>query len=94
VERAAPTLNRSDEKRLDTTVSARARRLPGYALARHLTPRPVRRLVGRVTKRSLTTTVDTSLPDDVRRAIERELHDEVAGLRPFLGPSFDGWGIA
>jgi hypothetical protein len=94
VERAAPTLNRSDEKRLDTTVSARARRLPGYALARHLTPRPVRRLVGRVTKRPLTTTVDTSLPDDVRRAIERELHDEVAGLRPFLGPSFDGWGIA
>jgi hypothetical protein len=94
VERAAPSLNRSDEKRLDTAVSARARRVPGYELARHLTPRPVRRLLARVAKRPLTTTVDAHLPDDVRHALERELHDEVAGLREFLGPSFDGWGIA
>jgi hypothetical protein len=86
-------VNRSAEKRLDTAVSSTARRMPGYRLARHLVPRRIRRVVGRVTKRPVTTAVDVTVPDDLRRALERELHDEVAGLRPFLGPSFDGWGI-
>jgi hypothetical protein len=86
--------HRSADKRVETGLSVRVRRLPGYALARRLTPRPVRRMVSRTTTRPVASTVDTTVPDDLRAEIVAQLRDEVAGLRPFLGTAFDGWGIA
>jgi hypothetical protein len=35
-----------------------------------------------------------SMPRDVRRELESRLADDVARLRQFLGPQFNGWGIA
>jgi Sulfotransferase domain len=89
-----PELNRSGDRRLDTTLSSRLRRLPGYERARRLVPTRVRRLSGRVVKRPLTAHVDMSMPDELCRRVRQELREDVAGLRAFLGPSFDGWGIA
>jgi hypothetical protein len=34
------------------------------------------------------------LTDDVRERIVTELAEDVRRLRGFLGPGFDGWGIA
>jgi hypothetical protein len=86
--------HRSVDKRVETGVRIRARNTPGFAFARKLTPRPIRRMVRRTTTRPVAATVDTTVSDDLRREITDELRDEVVGLRPFLGPAFDGWGIA
>jgi hypothetical protein len=86
--------HRSADKRVPTELSTRVRHLPGYSLVRRATPPALRRVVRRTTTRPVATTVDTSVPDDLRREIEEQLRDEVAGLRPFLGATFDGWGIA
>ena len=86
--------HRSVDKRVETGLSTRARHMPGYDLVRKLTPRPLRRLVSRTTTRPVAATVDTTVPDDLRREIADQLRDEVAALRSFLGPAFDGWGIA
>ncbi len=34
------------------------------------------------------------IPDEVRAELADALRDDVRRLRPFLGPGFDGWGIA
>lgn len=34
------------------------------------------------------------IPDDVRRRLTAELEDDVRRLRRYVGPDFDGWGIA
>ena len=36
----------------------------------------------------------TSLPNEVRHELESRLAEDVRRLRRFLGPKFDGWGIA
>jgi hypothetical protein len=35
-----------------------------------------------------------SIPDDVRRILERELRDDVRRIRQYLPVGFDGWGLA
>jgi hypothetical protein len=34
------------------------------------------------------------IPDEVRAELAEALRDDVRRVRPFLGPDFDGWGIA
>jgi hypothetical protein len=34
------------------------------------------------------------IPDDVRRRLTAELEDDVSRLRRYVGPNFEGWGIA
>ncbi|MGH9027188.1 MAG: sulfotransferase family protein [Acidimicrobiia bacterium] len=84
----------SENKRVDRPLTSKFRRWRGYDLARRLAPAPVKRWGRGVAQRKVTTAVDDSVPDDLRRELVSVLRDDVAGLRPFLGPSFDGWGIA
>jgi len=84
-------LNRASDKWVDTEVSARLRRVPGYQLARTFTPRRLRRWGSAMTKRPLTATVDTTIPADLRRWIAAELDDDIQQLRPFIGSTVDAW---
>ena len=87
-------LHRSVDKRFDTRVSTWARRVRGYELLRRITPNRLRRATNRVTKRSIASEVDPTISHELRQELVDRLRDDVAGLRPFLGSSFDGWGIA
>ena len=86
-------LHRSADKRFDTKVSTWARRVRGYDFVRRITPERLRRVTRRVTRRSIASEADTTIPEALRRELVDELRDDVVGLRPFLGTSFDGWGI-
>ena len=86
-------LHRSVDKRFDTKLSNWARRVRGYDFVRRITPKRLRRATSRVTKRSIASEVDATISDELRRQLVDELREDVAGLRPFLGPSFDGWGM-
>jgi hypothetical protein len=91
---AAPEAHRSADKRVDTPLTTRVRRTRGFETVRRLTPRAVRRLAARGMQRRLQDEVDATVPDDLRRELVDTLAPDVAGLRPFLSPDFDGWGIA
>jgi hypothetical protein len=84
-------LNRGRDKWVDTAISARLRRVPGYQLARRFTPRSLRRVGSGLTKVPLTSTVDVTMPDDLVRWIADELADDIARLRPIVGPVADNW---
>ena len=86
-------LHRSADKRFDTRVSTWARRLRGYDFLRRIAPDRVKRATSRATKRSLASEVDATITDELRRELVAELRDDVGRLRPFLGSSFDGWGM-
>jgi hypothetical protein len=89
-----PDQHVSDQKRVDRSVTKRVRRSRGYEWARRITPAPLKRVARTVAQRPVATAVDASVPDDLRRELVDTLRDDVSGLRPFLGRSFDGWGIA
>ena len=89
-----PDQHVSEEKRVDRSLTRRVRRSRGYELARRVAPAPLKRAARTVTQRPVTLTVDASVPDDLRRELVGALRGDVAGLRPFLGESFDGWGLA
>jgi len=84
-------LNRASDKWVDTELSARLRRVPGYQLARAFTPRRLRRWGNSMTKVPLTATVDTTMPPDLCRWIAAELDDDIRGLRQFIGSTVDAW---
>ncbi len=55
-------------------------------------PASVKRRIGKpVTEQQHITS--SRIPDETRERIARELHDDVARLRSFLGEGFSGWGI-
>jgi hypothetical protein len=92
---AAPVVShRSADKRMDTPFTTRLRGVRGYRTVRGLVPASVRRLAARAVKPPLEESVDATVPDPLRRELADRLADDVRGLRRFLGPSFDGWGIA
>jgi Sulfotransferase domain len=84
----------SEEKRVDRSITRRVRGSRGYDIARRLMPGSLRRAARSITQRPVATTVDATVPDDLRRELILQLRDDVADLRPILGPRFDGWGIA
>jgi hypothetical protein len=90
----APEAHRSADKRVDTPLTTRVRRVRGYETLRRLTPRAVRRFASRRLQKPLEDEVDATVPDDLRRELVDTLAPDVAGLRQFLSPDFDGWGIA
>ena len=84
----------SETKRVDRSITRRVRRSSGYDIARRITPISLRRAARSITQRPVATTVDATVPDDLRRELILQLRNDVADLRPILGPRFDGWGIA
>jgi hypothetical protein len=71
-------------------------RLPGRRVVSRAAPAPVRSLYRRVFSRSVAMGLDAAahLPPGLVRRLEDELAGDVARLRAFLGPEFDGWGIS
>lgn len=67
-------------------------RLPGWDAVASRVAEPVKRRGRALTHRPLDGEV--RLSDGLTRELEQRLAADVAGLRRYLGPSFDGWGIA
>lgn len=72
------------------------RRIPKIRTASTYVPQPLKTLKHRLTRELATRELDVgraAIPDEVERELRRTLRDDVAALRPRLGPNFDGWGI-
>lgn len=63
-----------------------------YRAAWRSAPAPLRRLVQGATTRPIHGRA-TELPDDLRIELRQRLRPDVAGLREFLPPEWDGWGM-
>jgi hypothetical protein len=86
-------LNRSEDRRI---VRPSMRRLRRGQLEKRA-GRGVEGFWPRVVERVTTRPIDDSmfdLSDDVRQRLTDELRPDVVRLREFLGPDFDGWGLA
>jgi hypothetical protein len=84
--------HRTADKRRPRRGMSSLRRSPLAGLASSVLPAPAWQAV----KRRLTDQVDPAqavITGDMRAELEPELVAEVAGLREYLGPQFDGWGI-
>lgn len=85
---------RTAERRKFRSIPLKLRRLGGSQLGR-LIPTAVK---ARVTKSGLVTrTVDEDeamITDSFRKELEEVLREDIGRLRQFLGPDFDGWGLA
>ena len=55
-------------------------------------PAPIKRALGR--KGETTSTTEEGMSAATRNYVGAELADEMHGVRTWLGPDFDGWGIA
>jgi hypothetical protein len=84
--------HRTADKRRPRRGVAALRRSPIASVASSVLPDPVWRSV----KRRLTDSIepaDAAFTDGMRAELTAELAPEVAGLREYLGPEFDGWGM-
>jgi len=93
---APPELDRDFQRSSDIRprrpVDRALRRMPGYRALAAVAPPSLRTLKHRVT----TTKAPgrPTLSDRVRFELEERLRDDVRRLHRYLGPDFDGWGIA
>jgi hypothetical protein len=72
------------------------RRIPKIRTASTYVPEPLKTLKRRLTRGLATKELDVGgavIPHGLERELRLTLHDDVAALRPRLGPDFDGWGI-
>jgi hypothetical protein len=91
----APERNRTEEIRLDRTVSARLRRSRAWPLVQAVVPGPVRRAVWeRVGSRHEAPPPENlaALPA-VRQRLLEVLRPDLERLPAYLGPDFDCWGL-
>jgi hypothetical protein len=84
--------NRTDVRRERVPAVDRARDRPVYRALARVTPGPVRRLHYRLTTRPMRT-VDVRLSPETERIIVEGLRPDIAQLRTYMPPGFDGWGI-
>jgi sulfotransferase family protein len=87
---------RTVERRKVRPSTLRARRLPGIRSFGRLIP-PEKKARAMKSGRLLTKTLDAdqaAITESLRRHLEEMLREDVRQLRQFLGPNFDGWGIA
>lgn len=85
---------RTGERRMVRSITLKMRRLPGIHL-RRLIPAAVK--VRAMKSGLLTKTLDEDeamITESLREHLEGVLREDVRQLRQFLGPDFDGWGIA
>ena len=84
---------RSADRRTPSAPSRLIRRWPALASAARRLPAPLRRAARRLPGPRLDVEA-ARIPEDLRRRFEKELREDVARLRRFMPPGFDGWGIA
>ena len=89
-------------------LARKLRRLPGYRVGVRMAPAGVKAAYRKLTTRSTYPWLggdgrreqegnlqrQASLANEVRHELERRLAEDVRRLRRFVGPKFDGWGIA
>jgi hypothetical protein len=84
--------HRSTATRARGRVGRLARRAPGHELVTRLLPEPVMRAYRSAVSRPVAADA-FRVGDDTRRRLEERLRPDVARLRRYLGPDFDGWGL-
>jgi hypothetical protein len=84
--------HRTADKRVRTERAERRRDTPLYRAASRMTPTALKRWHYRATTRPVTQ--QATLSPELEARIRDALAPDVTRLRDFLGPSFDGWGIA
>jgi Sulfotransferase domain len=85
-----PQLHRSADKRVPRTP---LRGHPGLWRLPARAPRPLRPLLRPLVSRAARPD-ETALPPEAEARLRELLRPDVARVRSFLGPDFDGWGIA
>ena len=84
--------HRSDDAYRHNLFYAGISRIPGFEKVERWAPKPVSAL--ETMRRRRAADFDIALSAQTRTRLEDELRDEVRRLRNYLGPDFDGWGIA
>ena len=87
------TTNTTGEVHLRREWIERLRRNAVYRAGARLAPPPLRRLHHRLTTKALTTAT-LELTPELEHEILELLRPDVARLRTYMAPDFDGWGIA
>jgi hypothetical protein len=73
-------------------ISQKLRLLPGYPALASAMPGPLKKIRHRLATREIEP--PTTISDAAWRELEERLRPDVARLRHYMGPGFDGWGIA
>jgi hypothetical protein len=85
--------HRTGEKRVSPALLSRARRMSGYQRMVRLVPSGLRGAVVRAASRPFDP-AETVVPPDLARSLEESFRPEVARLRSYLPPDWNGWGIS
>jgi sulfotransferase family protein len=85
--------NRTLDKKIQPIAVEKMRGRGPYRLAAAVVPRPARKLVRKLTTRPLEPE-ELSFPEELRARTVEALRPDVARLRTYMEPGFDGWGIA
>jgi len=81
--------HKNAEKQAMKPIARRVRAVPGLRSIAHLAPMKLKRqMLGRIDP------AEAAISNHLRGRIEDALRHDVASLRPYLGPTFDAWGIA
>lgn len=89
------TFNTTQDRVAMRRVEVLARRLPGWSSVMQRLPLGLKRNVRRFTTRPIAAEAAAARIDPSLEAELRDrLRDDVARLRTFMDPAFDGWGIA
>ena len=84
--------NAGKEDRRKRRAEGKLRRIPGYGLLAEASPEPLRRLKRDLMKQRIPRRPVVS--GETRHELEDRVRDDVRRLYEFMGPAFDGWGIA
>lgn len=85
--------HRTEEKRVARSLLGRLQRWRPYRALSRAVPMSIKDRARPLLTRGIDPRT-VSLPDALRRELEEVLRDDVASLRDFVGPDFDGWGMA
>jgi hypothetical protein len=89
----ADEFHRSTENWDNRPFARRIRRIPGYRLIAHVSPKPAQKFYRRYVQRSIDP-IKAVLSDELRNCLKEILKEDVRRLRAYMEADFDGWGIA
>jgi Sulfotransferase family len=92
-QQAEGEFHRADDKRVPRPLIGGLRRVPGSRRLAAALPERMRRAARGMVDRPLEVPPAEVTPE-LRARLEELLRDDVRALRAYLGPDFDGWGIA